>query len=66
MPIPTGLKGHDYEDLNPFVNVSDPNNISTGNPLLKNELNHKFELGYNDSFKDGANFNINGFYNYAT
>jgi ferric enterobactin receptor len=56
----------DYDDLNPFVNVSDPNNISSGNPLLKNELNHKFELGYSKSFKSGANFNIGGFYNYAT
>lgn len=55
----------DYDDLNPFVNVSDPSNISTGNPLLKNELNHKFELGYNRSFNDGANISVGGFYDYA-
>jgi hypothetical protein len=56
----------DYGDLNPFVIVSDPNNISTGNPLLQNELNHKFELDYNQSFKNGGNISIGWFYNYGT
>ncbi|WP_410501100.1 outer membrane beta-barrel protein [Flavobacterium pectinovorum] len=36
----------DYEELNPFFNISDPHNISTGNPFLKPEIGNRFELGY--------------------
>jgi outer membrane receptor protein involved in Fe transport len=32
--------------LNPYVNNSDSLNISYGNPLLKSEISHSFELGY--------------------
>lgn len=52
----------DYEELNPFVNRSDPYNISSGNPGLKPELGNNFEAGYSKSFKDGAALNITGFY----
>ncbi|WP_183557288.1 TonB-dependent receptor domain-containing protein [Mucilaginibacter sp. SP1R1] len=52
----------DYGDLNPFLNISDPHNISTGNPNLKPELGNNFELGYNKSFDKGANINIAAFY----
>jgi len=45
----------DYYDINPFKNLSDPYNISTGNPLLKPEQGDNFELGYNKSFEKGAN-----------
>ncbi len=54
----------DYGDLNPFYNISDPHNISTGNPLLKPEIGHNYELGYNKSFKDGANIATSVFYRY--
>ncbi len=47
-----------YRDLNPFMNLSDPYNISTGNPYLKPELGNNFELGYNASFKKGGNVSI--------
>jgi len=33
--------------LNPYVNDSDPNNISYGNPTLEPELSHAMEMGYN-------------------
>ncbi|WP_343674575.1 outer membrane beta-barrel family protein [Chitinophaga sp.] len=34
------------KELNPFVNYSDPYNITTGNPHLKPEIGNNFELGY--------------------
>ncbi|PTQ97860.1 outer membrane receptor for ferrienterochelin and colicin [Mucilaginibacter yixingensis] len=52
----------DYGDLNPFYNISDPHNISSGNPYLKPEIGHNYELGYNKSFKDGSNFMASAFY----
>lgn len=56
----------DYGDLNPFLNISDPHNINTGNPNLKPELGNNFELGYNKSFDKGANINIAAFYRHNT
>jgi ferric enterobactin receptor len=44
-----------YRELNPFMNLSDPYNITTGNPYLKPEIANNFELGYNTSFKKGGN-----------
>ncbi len=44
-----------YRELNPFVNLSDPYNISTGNILLKPEIGNNFELGYSASGKKGGN-----------
>jgi outer membrane receptor protein involved in Fe transport len=48
----------EYRDLNPFMNLSDPYNITTGNPLLKPEIGHNFELGYNTAFKTGGNLYV--------
>jgi ferric enterobactin receptor len=45
----------EYRELNPFLNVSDPYNISTGNPLMKPEIGDNMEFGYNRSFAGGAN-----------
>lgn len=47
----------DYRVLNPFVNTSDPRNISHGDPLLKPEIGDNVEIGYNQSFTGGANMN---------
>jgi len=44
----------DYRDLNPFINASDPKNISTGNPNLRPEIGDKIEISYSQSFKNGA------------
>jgi ferric enterobactin receptor len=60
------LERPEYRDLNPFYNISDPHNISTGNPNLRPELGHNFELGYNKSFDKGANIYLAGFYRYNT
>ncbi|MDL2297057.1 TonB-dependent receptor [Bacteroidales bacterium OttesenSCG-928-B11] len=40
-----------YYNLNPYVNVSDPNNWSTGNPLLRPQYAHNFNLSYSWKYK---------------
>ncbi len=56
----------DYRDLNPFINLSDPHNISIGNPNLKPEVQNRIELGYNKSFKNGGNLNLVAYYRWNT
>ncbi len=36
----------DYHVLNPYISISDQYNISTGNPHLKPEYSHHFEVSY--------------------
>jgi len=60
------LQRPQYSDVDPFFNVSDPHNISTGNPNLKPELGHNFELGYNKSFNNGPSIYLSAFYRYNT
>ena len=60
------LERPDYGSLNPFYNISDPHNISVGNPNLKPELGHNFELGYNNALGKGANIYVAAFYRYNT
>nr|WP_294900452.1 TonB-dependent receptor [uncultured Pedobacter sp.] len=52
----------DYEDLNPFLDLTDPRNATTGNPNLKPEIGNNFEFGFNRNFKKGGNLNIAVFY----
>ena len=52
----------DYNDLNPFINTTDPKNISAGNPYLLPELGHRFELSYNRGFNKAGSFMITAFY----
>lgn len=52
----------DYGDLNPFVNTSDPKNISSGNPFLKPEIGNRFELGYNRDLGSTGSFFVSAFY----
>ncbi|HPI30562.1 MAG TPA: TonB-dependent receptor family protein [Bacteroidales bacterium] len=48
-------------NLNPFINYSDPMNLSAGNPYLKPEFTNSFELGHLVSFKE-TSFNTTLFY----
>jgi outer membrane receptor protein involved in Fe transport len=43
--------------LNPWVNASDPLNLSTGNPDLEPELNHMTELSHSVSTNKGLSIN---------
>lgn len=56
----------DYREINPFKNLSDPYNITAGNPLLMPELGNNFELGYNKSFAKGGNLSISWVERYNT
>lgn len=51
-----------YRFLNPYVNASDPKNITTGNPYLQPEIGDHFELGYLKSFEKAGTLNLNFFY----
>lgn len=48
----------DFRDLNSFYNLSDPHNITTGNPNLQTEIGHNYELTYARKFDNGANINV--------
>ncbi len=52
----------DYGDLNPYINTSDPKNISVGNPNLKPEIGNRYELGYSRDLKKSGSFMVSLFY----
>ena len=52
----------DYGDLNPFVNTTDPKNITAGNPYLLPELGSRYELSYNLDFGSFGSFMATAFY----
>ena len=58
------LERPEYRDLNPFVNLADPHNISTGNPYMVPEIGNDFQLGYNKTFGKDNNLNIVLVYTY--
>ena len=54
----------DYKDLNPYYNISDPHNISTGNPLLKTEIGNNFEITYNHMKENKPSYTVSLFCQY--
>ncbi|HEX8462406.1 MAG TPA: TonB-dependent receptor [Segetibacter sp.] len=52
----------EYEELNPFVNTSDPKNITTGNANLVPESSSRYELAYSKDLGKLGSFMINLFY----
>ncbi|MCW3107512.1 MAG: TonB-dependent receptor [Segetibacter sp.] len=55
-----------FFQLIPFVDYSDPYNLSVGNPRLKPEFTNSFEVAYNNNYKKGANFLANAYFKYNT
>jgi ferric enterobactin receptor len=52
----------DYNDLNPFINTSDPKNINSGNPYLLPELGYRIELAYSLDLGGGSSLMVSTFY----
>lgn len=43
-----------FWQLNPFVDINDPVNLSQGNPQLQPEFTNSFEFNYNRQYKNGS------------
>ena len=52
----------DFGDLNPFINTSDPKNVTAGNPYLKPEIGNRVELSYNNDLGNTGSFMLTLFY----
>lgn len=52
----------DFRSLNPYVNASDPKNLTRGNPFLQPEVADNFDLTYSKSFDKGSALNVVLFY----
>jgi outer membrane receptor protein involved in Fe transport len=52
----------DYRDLNPFINTSDPKNLSTGNSNLQPEIGKRYELAYSTDLKTNGSIMVSLFY----
>ncbi|MEO8763001.1 MAG: TonB-dependent receptor [Ginsengibacter sp.] len=52
----------EYSDLNPFVNTSDPKNISSGNPFLTPQIGNRYELSYSRDLGATGFFVVSIFY----
>jgi ferric enterobactin receptor len=59
------LQRPEYRILNPFINASDPTNVTQGNPALKPERSDYGEITYSRFFDKGGSILINGFYRYT-
>lgn len=51
--------------LLPFVDLSNPQDTSVGNPDLVPEFIHNFELSYNKLYEKGHNIIVSGYYQYT-
>jgi ferric enterobactin receptor len=53
-------------DLNPYVNASDPRNLTSGNPQLRPETTRMLEIGHNMNTESGFTMNSSLYYNSNT
>jgi outer membrane receptor protein involved in Fe transport len=52
----------DYRELNPFINTTDPKNVTAGNPYLQPEIQHRVEFSYSRDFNQAGSAMITLFY----
>lgn len=55
------VKKADPEDLNPYVNAADPNNLRQGNPNLRPQMTDALELGYHRE-AGGTTYDLTAYY----
>lgn len=58
----TRIDRPNFDQLLPYVNNSDPQNIRVGNPALRPSLTHKFEMNYSRYFPGSKDFLNTGVY----
>ncbi len=51
-----------FFQLIPFIDYSDPLNLSNGNANLKPEFTNSFEVSYNNAYKKGANLLVTAYF----
>ena len=54
-----------FFQLLPSYDFTDPQNPSVGNPNLKPEFTHSFEMSYNNQYQKGANFLATAYFKYS-
>ena len=55
-----------FFQLMPFIDYSDPYNLSVGNATLKPEFTNSFEISYNNNYKKGSNFLVSTYFKHNT
>lgn len=55
----------DFRQLMPYLDLSNPQDTSSGNPNLKPEFINNVELSYNKQFKQGHNIIVSAYYQYT-
>ncbi len=58
----TRIDRPNFDQLLPYINNSDPQNIRTGNPDLRSALTHKFEMNYSAWYPKTNNYLSTGIY----
>jgi len=58
----TRIDRPNFDQLLPYVNNSDPQNIRVGNPALRPSLTHKFEMNYSRYYPGSKDFLNTGVY----
>lgn len=51
-----------FWQLNPFIDINDPQNIQQGNPALRPEFRNSFEMNYSKTYGSNNNFLVTAYY----